>query len=47
MNITKLELLKETKMDMHKDTPVIVIGVFCIMMAIVFGIGCFVGWMLF
>ena len=34
-------------MDMHKDTSVIVIGVFCIMMAIVFGIGCFVGWMLF
>ena len=34
-------------MDMHKDTQVIVIGVFCIMMAIFLGLGCFVGWMLF
>jgi hypothetical protein len=34
-------------MDMHKDTSVIIIGIFCIIMAIIFGLGCFVGYLLF
>ena len=35
-------------MDMHKDTPVIIIiGMFCIIMTIVFGLGCFIGWLVF
>lgn len=34
-------------MDMYSGTPTIIVGMFCIILAIVFGLGCFIGWLLF
>ncbi|QDB74129.1 hypothetical protein 2L372D_215 [Aeromonas phage 2L372D] len=34
-------------MDMYSGTPTIIVGMFCIILTIVFGLGCLAGWLLF